>query len=331
MKKDVVLLLGASGQVGTETLARLQGTWQVIAPRSSELDLTDLDATRRMIRSTKPRWIVNAAAYTAVDRAESEPDTAFLLNAEAVRIMGEEARALGAAVIHFSTDYVFDGTARAPRQENDATGPLGVYGSSKLAGERALADTMAAHFIFRTSWVYSTHGKNFLLTILKLARERAELSIVADQIGAPTSARTLAELTQHAMLRSEAMARDEALSLPAAVERIGGLYHASNSGETSWYGFAMEFIELARSMEMEAVVRGSRASHAPHFAKLKPITTAEYPTPAKRPLDSRMECTRLSEKLGFTMPSWKKALRETMEELVREPQYRTTEALAGRD
>ena len=300
-----VLLLGASGQVGRELYELLGSDWQILAPSSAELDLMDEQAIRRVVRSLKPRWILNAAAYTAVDRAESEPAKAHSINADAVRVLGEEAQVCGAAVVHFSTDYVFDGTPSTPRREADATGPLGVYGCSKLAGERALAASGAAHFTFRTSWVYSTHGKNFLLTILKLARERDELQIVADQVGAPTFASNLAELTRFAMERAEAVAATEGLPLAEAVRRIGGLYHASDAGETSWFGFAKSFLELARA-------RGGRHQR---LARLKAITTEQYPTPARRPADSRLNCSLLRERLGFEMPAWQHSVEKAMDAL----------------
>ena len=167
-----ILLTGASGQVGGELVKTLKPLGEVVAPARTEMDLADVDSVREMIRAVRPRWIVNPAAYTAVDKAESEPEVAFAINAEAVRVMGEEARAIGAGVIHFSTDYVFDGSATAPYRETDSTGPVSVYGASKLAGERALGESGAGQIIFRTSWVYGARGKNFLLTILKLARER---------------------------------------------------------------------------------------------------------------------------------------------------------------
>ena len=299
-----VLLFGAGGQVGTELLALLPEHWQVIAPRSHELDLADANALRRKIQSAQPRWIVNAAAYTAVDRAESEPEQAFAINARAVGIMGEEAKRCGAAVVHYSTDYVFDGEPGAPRREQDPTGPLGVYGFSKLAGEQALSASGAAHFLFRTSWVYSTHGKNFLLTILKLARQKDELRIVADQFGSPTFARNLARLTLHAMRRSEELTRTERLSLGEAVDRLGGLYHACDTGETSWFGFAQEFLRLARRLDQDK-----------QLAALTPITTADYPTPARRPADSRMDCSRLTSTLDFAMPAWQQSVAQVMEEL----------------
>jgi dTDP-4-dehydrorhamnose reductase len=255
-----------------------------------------------MIREVRPRWIVNPGAYTAVDKAESEPELAYAINAEAVRVMGEEARAIGAGIIHFSTDYVFDGSAKAPYRETDATGPVSVYGASKLAGEKALAASGAGHMIFRTSWVYGARGKNFLLTILKLAREREMLRVVADQYGAPTWSRDLARMAAEVIGQCEAEVRG--WELATFLADTGRTYHAAGAGETTWYGFAAEAVRLRR--EQEPGVR---------FAALEAITTAEYPTPAKRPANSRMNCERLAERFGWEMLDWRDSLREVLAEL----------------
>ena len=297
-----ILLTGGTGQVGGELQKLLQSLGKVIAPRRDVLDLTNPASIRETIRAVNPRWIVNSAAYTAVDRAESEPDLANAINAGAVAVMGDEARRLGAAVLHFSTDYVFDGAATRPYVETDPTGPMSVYGASKLAGERALADSGAAHMIFRTSWVYGATGKNFLLTILKLARERDTLRIVADQRGAPTWSRDLANMTAHIIAHCESTALIHGLT--AALSDLGGIYHAAGTGETTWHGFAAEAVRL--QFEREAAIR---------FATIQPISTAEYPTPAKRPVNSRLNCTKLSQRLGWTMPPWQDSLCKVMAEL----------------
>jgi dTDP-4-dehydrorhamnose reductase len=255
-----------------------------------------------MIRAVQPRWIVNPGAYTAVDKAESESELAYAINAEAVRAMGEEARAIGAGVIHFSTDYVFDGSGSALYRETDATGPVSVYGASKLAGEKALAESGAGHMIFRTSWVYGAKGKNFLLTILKLARERETLRVVADQHGAPTWSRDLARMTAEVIGQCEAEVRGWELATYLA--DTGQVYHAAGAGETTWHGFAAEAVRLQR--EREPGVR---------FAAIEAITTAEYPTPAKRPANSRMNCERLRERFGWEMLDWRDSLREVLAEL----------------
>jgi dTDP-4-dehydrorhamnose reductase len=266
------------------------------------MDLADAASVRETIRSIKPRWIVNPGAYTAVDKAEGETQLAYAINSETVRAMGEEAQALGAGVIHFSTDYVFDGNGTAPYRETDATSPMSVYGASKLAGEKALAESGAGHIIFRTSWVYGARGKNFLLTILKLAREREKLRVVGDQHGAPTWSRDLAEMTASVMERCEATAAGGGLS--EVLRNQGGVYHAAGSGETTWFGFAAEAVRLQRLSEPEV-----------RFAEIEEITTAEYPTPARRPVNSRMNCLKLTEQFGWKMMDWQESLRKVLSEI----------------
>lgn len=297
-----ILLTGASGQVGGELLRVLKPLGEVIAPSRAEMDLASAASVREMIRAVRPRWIVNPAAYTAVDKAESEPELAYAINAEALRAIGQEARTFGAGVIHFSTDYVFDGLAKAPYRETDATGPVSVYGASKLAGEIALDESGAKHMIFRTSWVYGTRGKNFLLTILKAARERERLRVVADQHGAPTWNRDLARMTAEVIGRCEADAQGGDLAIYPA--NTGQTYHAAGSGETTWHGFAVEAVRLQQEKEP-----GMR------FAEIEAIATAEHPTAAKRPANSRMNCDRLKERFGWTMMDWRRSLREVLAEL----------------
>ena len=299
-----ILLTGASGQVGGELLRTLAG--EVIAPGRERVDLGDVAgdfrSLRETIRAVEPRWIVNAAAYTAVDKAESEPEAAFAVNRDAVRAMGEEAALVGAAVIHFSTDYVFDGLGTWPYVESDATGPLSVYGASKLAGERALAESGAAHAIFRTSWVYGGTGKNFLLTILRLTRERERVKVVGDQHGAPTWSRDLAEMTAGVMLRCEVEAAGG--DVTGVLRDGGGVFHAAGSGETTWYGFAKAAVELLR--EREPGVK---------LAEIEAISTAEYPTAARRPGNSRLNCEKLGERFGWRMMDWRESLGKVMAEL----------------
>jgi dTDP-4-dehydrorhamnose reductase len=297
-----ILLTGATGQVGGELLRMLEALGEVVAPVRAEMDLSNAAAVRETIRSVRPRWIVNPGAYTAVDKAESEPELAYAINAEAVRAMGEEARAIGAGVLHFSTDYVFDGMASAPYVETDATGPVSVYGASKLAGERALAESGVGHVIFRTSWVYGGSGKNFLLTILKLARERETLRVVGDQHGAPTWSRDLAKMAAAVIGRCEAGA--EGRELAEALAEMGGVYHAAGAGETTWHGFAVEAVRLRRAREPRV-----------RLAEIEAITTEEYPTPAKRPRSSRMDCGRLADRFGWRMMNWQDSVREVVAEL----------------
>jgi dTDP-4-dehydrorhamnose reductase len=296
-----ILLTGVSGQVGGELLETLKPLGEVVAPARAQMDLADAASVREMIRVIRPRWIVNAGAYTAVDQAEVEPELAYAINAEAVKAIGEEAKRLGTGVLHFSTDYVFDGCSSTPYRETDATGPVSVYGASKLAGENALRESGAEHLIFRTSWVYGMRGKNFLLTILRLAREREGVRVVADQFGAPTWSRDLARMAAAVIGQCEDGAQGCATG--AVLRDFGGVYHAAGSGETTWHGFATEAVRLAR--EQEPGVR---------FAELEAITTAEYPTPAKRPANSRMNCERLAERFGWRMMDWKDSLRQVMAE-----------------
>lgn len=297
-----ILVTGGTGQVGSELVTALTGLGEVVAPGRAEMDLSNPESVRKAIQAIKPRWIVNPAAYTAVDKAESEPDLAYAINAEAVRLIGQEARQIGAGVIHFSTDYVFDGTGSAPYRETDATAPVSVYGASKLAGEQALAKSGAAHMIFRTSWVYGAHGKNFLRTILKLARERDVLRVVGDQHGAPTWSRDLAKLTAQVIVQSEASAKGR--TLPEGLAETVGVYHAAGAGETTWYGFAAEAIRLVKESSPDA-----------KLAKIEAITTAEYPTPAKRPANSLMNCDKLTHSFGWTMMDWRDSLRQVLAEL----------------
>ncbi|GAC1426582.1 MAG: dTDP-4-dehydrorhamnose reductase [Acidobacteriaceae bacterium] len=291
-----ILITGGTGQVGAALVRALTPLGEVWAPGHAELDLADAQSIRRAVRDFRPRWVVNPAAYTAVDKAESEPELAYAINAEAPKLLGGEAAPIGAAVLHFSTDYVFDGSKPTPYVETDATGPLNVYGASKLAGEQALAASGAAFAIFRTSWVYGAVGKNFLLTILRLARERERLRIVGDQHGAPTWSRDLARLTAHVIGHAQ----------PEALHEVSGVYHASAAGETSWAGFAAEAIGRLRESE-----RGGT------LAEVDPISTEDYPTPARRPRNSRLNCGRLAEVLGWRMPDWRDSLDNVMAELRR--------------
>jgi len=296
-----ILLTGVNGQVGGALLPMLQAFGPVIAPTRAELDLSDPDAIRRFVRKVQPRWIVNPAAYTAVDKAETEQEAAFAINAVAPTVLGEEAAAIGAPVLHFSTDYVFAGDGETPWQETDSTGPLGVYGASKLEGELGLAETGAAHLIFRTSWVYGATGNNFLRTILRLAKEREEMKIVADQYGSPTWSNDLARLVVHTIERTEELAGQENATLREAVKRLAGTYHAAGSGYTTWFEFAKNFVALAQAQAPEQ-----------RFARLLPIASAEYPTPAKRPGNSRLNCEKLTTQLGFTMPPWQDSVAQVM-------------------
>jgi len=283
-----ILVTGRNGQVAQALQRSLAPLGELSVLGSEQLDLQDVDAIRREVRALRPALIVNAAAHTAVDLAQSEPDKAFAINATAPGVLAEEAAALGAALIHYSTDYVFDGAKPAPYLESDAPNPLGVYGQSKLAGERAIQAVGGEHLILRTSWVYSTQGRNFLLTMQKLLAERDELKVVDDQIGAPTWADSIAEATAALVRRWQA-------GTPGA----WGLYHFSAGGETSWFGFAQA---IAAHLATQNRLR----------ARLLPIPSSDYPTPAPRPLNSRLDCTRLQREWGVSLPDWRAALAQCL-------------------
>lgn len=283
-----ILLTGKNGQVGYELERSLQGLGEVTAVDRTRMDLADLTQVRDVIRTVKPDLIVNPAAYTAVDKAESEPDLAMRVNGEAPAVMAEEAKRLGAAMIHYSTDYVFDGSKSEPYTEEDCVCPINVYGRTKLSGEQAIAASGIPHLILRTSWVYGMRGKNFLLTILRLAQERDELRIVNDQQGAPTWCRTIAEITAHIVAQSNGAAETQAWW-----EEKSGLYHLTAQGQTNWHWFA------------QAILENSAVNKKP---VLIPIGTENYPAPAKRPLYSVMSSKRLTKQFYCIPPNWETAL-----------------------
>ncbi|HEM7877817.1 dTDP-4-dehydrorhamnose reductase [Burkholderia lata] len=291
--EPTILVTGVGGQVGFELLRSLQGLGRVVACDRSMLDLSDLDRVRSVVRELKPAIIVNPAAYTAVDKAETDVDGARRLNVDVPRAFAEEAARLGAALIHYSTDYVFDGTKEGAYVETDATNPQNVYGLTKLEGEQAIAATGCAHLILRTSWVYGRRGKNFLLTMLKLGGERPELRVVADQVGAPTWSKTISTATSHIV--AQATAADCA---DWWVQR-SGVYHLTSAGATSWHGFA------------EAIFANAMGERAP---KVVPIPASDYPVPAKRPSNSRLSHDKLTEAFGLRLPDWADALKLCLSE-----------------
>jgi len=283
-----ILLTGRNGQVGHELERSLQGLGEVIALERQQMDLADLDQVRATIRAIRPTLIVNPAAYTAVDQAESEAELAQRINGEAPGVMAEEARKLGAAMIHYSTDYVFDGSKDTPYTEDDAPCPVNVYGASKLAGERAVQAVGIPHLILRTSWVYGLRGKNFLLTVLRLARERDQLRIVSDQHGAPTWCRTIADVTAHIVAQGRA-ASDAA----DWWQERSGIYHLCAGGRTSWHGFTAAILEDAGLERRPA---------------LQAIPSQQYPLPARRPANSVLGTERLQARF-CGVPDWRAALK----------------------
>jgi len=292
-----ILLTGIHGQVGHELQQTLPSLGPVIGLSREQLDLRDEDAIRRVVRAVNPAVIVNPAAYTAVDKAEAERELAFSVNAEAPRILAEEAARANAVLIHFSTDYVFDGSKTMPYIETDETCPLGVYGESKLAGELAIQHVGLPHVILRTSWVYGARGRNFLRTIVRLAQERAELRIVDDQTGAPTSSRSLANAT--------------AVLLNDWHEDLSGVYHLTCAGETTWYGFAQAIL---RFYEAHRASRGWPELKV-HADEIRAITTQEFPTPAMRPAYSVLSNSKIMLACHIAMPLWSEALSSVMREL----------------
>jgi dTDP-4-dehydrorhamnose reductase len=275
-----ILLTGASGQVGSALLGTLPGLGEVIAPGRRELELSKSESIVKAVARVGADVIINAAAYTAVDQAEKEEPLAMAVNRDGPAVLAEEAARCGALLVHFSTDYVFDGEKPSPYVETDATHPLNAYGRSKLGGEQAIQRSGCRHLIFRTSWVYSNTGKNFLLTMLRLARERKELRVVDDQHGAPTSSRSLADAVPPAIA---GVLRDPSL---------GGLYHMSAQGSTTWCGFARAIVA-----ERATVV---------------PIRSSEYATPARRPRNSVLDNTKLEQSFGIRLPSWQTGLKQVL-------------------
>lgn len=302
-----ILVTGASGQVGSAAvrlLAQQMPGAHVVAPGRADLNLENAASIRQAVRSAQPRWILSCGAYTAVDAAETHPDAAFAANAVAPGVLAEEAAALGAGLIHFSTDYVFNGTGQQPWRETDSTAPLNVYGTSKLQGEQAIqaAASGLPWVVLRTSWVYSGGGKNFVRTMLRLLSTRTDaLRIVGDQHGAPTAA---ADLAHAAIAIVRAGEQDAAgRSLLHALEGHSGVYHCAGGGETTWAGLAeavRDYLQQEHGLEPPAIV---------------PIATADYPTPAQRPLNSRLKCDKLEAAFGLRLPNWRTSVADALEEL----------------
>ena len=302
--KPKILLIGRNGQVGTELSSLLPRLGELAALNRQELDLTKPDDIRRTIREVRPQWIINAAAYTAVDQAEQDEATARAVNEEAPAVIAEEAKRSGAALVHYSTDYVFDGSKKSPYEETDIPNPINVYGRTKLGGERAIQESGALHLIFRTEWVYATQGHNFLLTILRLATQKQELRVVADQIGCPTTSQEIAAAT--VKIISQLMNREEGVR---SLAETGGIYNMTAEGETSWYEFAKAILSEASSATHTLPWVDAATKGMPFLAeRVVPITTGEYSTPARRPAYSVLSATRLHHRFGVRLPQWRAEL-----------------------
>lgn len=293
-----ILLLGKNGQVGWELQRSLVPLGELIALDRAGKDglcgdLTDLEGLRRTISIVKPNIIINAAAYTAVDNAENDKVNTNIVNAQAPRVLAEEALKVGAWLVHYSTDYVFDGSGNNAWEEKDESNPLSEYGRSKLAGEQAIENSGCKYLIFRTSWVFGNRGKNFAKTMLHLANERQTLSVINDQVGAPTSAALLADCTAHALLK--------AIRNP----ELAGLYHLVASGQTTWYEYTKFIINQAQALGKDLVA-----------VEIKPITTAEYPTPAVRPHNSRLNTTKFCNSFGLVLPEWQQGVSRMLYDII---------------
>lgn len=294
-----LLLLGSKGQVGWELQRSLAPLGRVVAldrhSREHCGDLADLEGLKATVRALRPVAIVNAAAHTAVDKAESEPELARLINALAPQALAEAAAEVGAWLLHYSTDYVFDGSGSAPWQEDDATGPLNTYGCSKFDGERLIAQACARHLILRTSWVYAARGGNFARTMLRLAAERERLTVIADQCGAPTGAELIADVSAHAL---------------AQLLRTGtgaGIYHLAAAGETTWHGYASHVIETARRLKPELALK---------VGAIDAVPTSAFPTPARRPHNSRLATQKLQSTFGLSLPPWQQGVERMLAEIL---------------
>jgi dTDP-4-dehydrorhamnose reductase len=302
--KPRILLTGKTGQLGSELGRLLPTLGEVIAPERNELDLREPEQICKIMRNANPQLVVNAAAYTAVDAAETDEANALAVNAEAPRVLAEEAKKLGAMLVHFSTDYIFDGSKNAPYVETDPPNPLNAYGRTKLAGEETIRNSGAAHLIFRTSWVYATHGRNFLLAILRLATEREELKIVSDQIGAPTCAADIAAATAK-ILTNTYRRNDDACEL----SKVSGTYHMTAAGETTWYDFTKAILEESAHASQDLSWFGAASQGRPLLARrVIPITAAEYGSRTPRPAYSVLSNARLTQTFGITLPDWRTQL-----------------------
>lgn len=295
----IILVTGSNGQVGFELRRSLAPLGDVVALDRTGCDLSRPDELRRVVRDYRPDVIVNPAAYTAVDKAESEPEVAFAVNGQAPGILAEEARMLGSLLVHYSTDYVFDGTKDGAYVETDGVNPQSVYGKSKLAGEQAIGASGAQALIFRTSWVAGAHGGNFAKTMLRLGKERDTLRVIADQFGAPTTAALIADVTAQIVARYWLVSNRDAF--PA------GIYHLTAAGETNWHAYAMEVLRYARA-------KGVPLKAGPE--QVEPIPATAYPLPAPRPANSRLETTHVRETFGIHLPDWRQGIHFMLDQIL---------------
>jgi dTDP-4-dehydrorhamnose reductase len=299
LSPPLILLLGRNGQVGWELQRSLAPLGTVVAldrhSRDHCGDLSDLEGLAATVRALRPQVIVNAAAHTAVDKAESEPELAHLLNAQAPQALALAAQAAGAWLVHYSTDYVFDGSGTQPWREEDATGPLNTYGRSKLAGEQAVRQACERHLILRTSWVYAARGGNFAKTMLRLARERDRLTVIDDQFGAPTGAELIADVSAHAIRQLLQTGQGQ------------GTYHLAASDCTTWHGYARHVIDTVRRLQPELSLQ---------VQSIEPVPTSAFPTPAQRPSNSRLDTARLQAQFGLTLPPWQQGVERMLSEVL---------------
>jgi dTDP-4-dehydrorhamnose reductase len=293
-----ILLLGKNGQVGWELQRSLAPLGELVAPGRDDPglcgDLSNLEGLARTVQTVRPDVIVNAAAHTAVDRAESEPELAHTLNALAPGVLAQQAAKLGAWLVHYSTDYVFDGSGSRPWAETDTPAPLSVYGRTKLEGERLIQAACPQHLIFRTSWVYAARGGNFAKTMLRLVQERERLTVINDQFGAPTGAELIADITAHALRQCLRQPQD------------AGLYHLAAGGETSWHGYANQVLALARLIDSAIKIKA---------IEVAPVPSSAFATAARRPLNSRLDCQKLQAKFEITLPNWAGGVERMMREV----------------
>jgi dTDP-4-dehydrorhamnose reductase len=321
-----ILLTGKNGQIGQALCTRLPLLGEVTALDRQQLNLCHPAEIRHAIGSIRPQLIVNAAAYTSVDKAESDPSAAQAVNHDAPRIIAEEARRIGAALVHYSTDYVFDGAKREPYLEGDVPRPLNVYGRTKLAGDEAIQKSGLPYLIFRTSWVYARGGNNFLLTILRLATQREELRVIRDQTGAPTWSCEIAAATTNIL--SQVYGREDT---DGALAHVSGVYHMTAAGETTWYDFARAILEVVCKSASDTPWFFAKTSHQPWIVRrILPISTAQYPACARRPAYSVLCNARLAQVFRIRLPDWRLQLHSFFEEIRRDPKHVCAASEAGR-